>query len=225
MLGLSCSFGVQCALPAPSGNRASTRNSPWFSSALSNPSHWPRMLWCSATECQCSMILLAALTSPHCTFAGLRTCWAEYHCCRASWMETRLQPCLTVSVTDREQWLTADMAQGMAARSMSSTPGCGVMAGASHAGLLSLRPSSSERPALSTLVSRLQPLWSDAERSAGLITAPAGCRTQARTLHLIKEKQCYITCDVSYTYIMLYNIICYITPAQTLHVKQCYITC
>ena len=71
----------------------------------------------SATECPCSTILPAALTSPACTFAWLGLClapqpvpllgWAGCHSRHASCEGTGLQPCPTALETARELWLTA----------------------------------------------------------------------------------------------------------------------
>ena len=112
----------------------------------------------NATECPCSTILPAVLTSPACTFAWRGTSWAGCHSRHASCEGTGLQSCPTALETARELWLTAGMELATAAGFMRSTFGCGVTAGDSHAGLLSPRRSfNGRRPSL-TLAGGLQTL-------------------------------------------------------------------
>ena len=115
--------------------------------------HWRqvRIISYSATECPCSMTLEAAPTSQPCIFAGLKLCWAGYHHAVLRWRKQDSNRAPIALVAARGQWLTVAKGQAMAAGFMSSTLGCGNMARASHAGLLSPRLSSSVRLALPTL--------------------------------------------------------------------------
>ena len=71
---------------------------------------------------------------------------------------TGLQPCPIALESARKQWLTTGMELATAAGFMSSTFGCGVTAGVSHAGLLLLRQSCSGRLPSLTLAQGQQTL-------------------------------------------------------------------
>ena len=86
-------------------------------------------------ECPCSTILQAALTSPACSLARnvlgrvpLTPCFM-----RGNRTLTLAESCPTALETARQQWLTAGMELATAAGCLSSTFGCGVTAGVSHA--------------------------------------------------------------------------------------------
>ena len=130
---------------------------------------------------------------------------------------TGLQPCPTALATARELWLTAAMELATASGFMRSTFGCGVMAGDSHAGLLSQRRSCNGRQPSLTLAGGLQTLCSVAGRSEGKFTTEN--RSLVTELPQIENLVLY-----SRLYTILYStcfIECYITYDDAIyHVRS-----